>query len=550
MTVQVNKNAKQLKDKNTLLELELDIYRKIDGIDATKSNINLELSRLMDMLLKLLEADSATLYLLDKPNKELVFEVVKGPAYKKIKGMRLRSDQGIAGHVAGNGKPYISNNLEKDKQWLRLKTGYEQRNMMAVPLKAKKNVIGVIEVLNKAKGGNFTKADLDVLTHVANHFYRLIERMNLFVEIKDKVSQFSTLNEVGNILVSTLDHKVIGQLAIEAITKLMNAEAGSLLLVDQESNELYFEVAVGEKGEKVKTVRLSMGEGIAGWVAKHGRPLLVSDVTKDNRFQARIDTKTKFETKNMVCVPVKMKGKVMGVIQAMNRKAGTFDKEDLKLFQLFSNHVAIALENANLYEEIEETLYATVEALAEAIEKRDPYTGGHTKRVVNYSLAIAKYLDVPGELYETLKLSAILHDIGKIAIDDKVLRKNAPLDENEFETMRDHPMFGTEILKHIKRLKDTIPGMLHHHERVDGKGYPMGLKDKQIPLIAKIIAVADTYDAMTSSRPYRGRLPQEEVLEELRKCAGTQFDKEIVNAFLKAYDNGDIEIARDAASIF
>lgn len=542
----MNKSAKKPKNKSKLLDLELDFYRTIGGIDVTKSNITSELGHLMDMVLKLLEADSATLYLLDKPNNELVFEVVKGPACKKIRGMRIRSDQGIVGYVAGAGKPYISDDLDKDKQWLRLKTGYEQKNMMAVPLKTRKTVIGVIEVINKAKGENFTKTDLNLLTYVANHLCRLIERMNLLVELKSRCRQFSTLNEVGNLLVSSLDNKVIGQRAIEAITKLMYAEAGSLLLVDQDSNELFFEVAIGKKGENVKTVRLNMGEGIAGWVAKHDKPLLIPDVTRDKRFQARVDIKTKFETKNMVCVPVKIKGKVMGVIQAMNRKTGTFDKEDLKIFQTFSNHVAIALENANLYKEIRETLYTTVEALAEAIEKRDPYTGGHTKRVLNYSLVIARHLKVPEELYETLKLSAILHDIGKIAIDDKVLRKNAPLDENEFEMMRHHPMFGAEILKHVKMLKDTIPGMLHHHERIDGNGYPMGLSDNQIPLIAKIIAVADTYDAMTSSRPYRDRLHQEVVLEELRKCSGTQFDTEVVNAFLKAYDDGEIEMAGDA----
>jgi len=538
----MNQNTKNLTNKSKLLALELDFYRTIGEIDITKPSITSDLGRLMDIVLKLLEAESATLYLLDKPDNELVFEVVKGPAYKKIRGMRIRSDQGIVGYVASTGKPYISDDLNKDKQWLRLKTGYEQRNMMAVPLKAKKDIIGVIEVINKARGEHFSKADLRVLTHVASHFYRLIDRATLYSEQKDRCRQFSTLNEVGNLMVSSLDHKIIGQRAIEAITKLMYAEAGSLLLVDHESNELYFEVAIGEKGKNVKMVRLKMGEGIAGWVAKHGKPLLIPDVTQDKRFQSGVDAKVKFETKNMVCVPVKIKGKVLGVIQAMHRKTGTFNKADLELFQFFSNHVAIALENANLYEEIRETLYATVEALAEAIEKRDPYTGGHTKRVLNYSLAIAKHLKVPEELYETLKLSAILHDIGKIAIDDKVLRKDAPLDEKEFEMMRHHPMFGAEILKHIKMLKDTIPGMLHHHERIDGNGYPMGLKENQIPLIARIIAVADTYDAMSSSRPYRGKLNQELVLEELKKCSGTQFDPKVVKAFLKAYDDGEIEM--------
>jgi HD-GYP domain-containing protein (c-di-GMP phosphodiesterase class II) len=243
----------------------------------------------------------------------------------------------------------------------------------------------------------------------------------------------------------------------------------------------------------------------------------------------------------MVCVPVVIKGQVIGVLQAINRIGGEFTAEDLRLFQLFSQQAAIALDNARLYEEIKDAFYATSSALAEAIEKRDPYTGGHTKRVLGYCMAIARHLRMPEEDKEVLRLSAVLHDVGKIGVEDRILRKEAPFDSDEAASMRMHPQFGADILKHIPHLKEIMPGMLHHHERVDGRGYPAGLKNEEIPLTARIISVADAYDAMTSTRPYRKGLPPEDAIREIRRCAGRQFDIKVVNAFMKAFRKGDID---------
>ncbi|MEK7773759.1 MAG: GAF domain-containing protein, partial [Deltaproteobacteria bacterium] len=458
---------------------------------------------MMDYALKAMEADSGTLYLVD--GGDLSFEVSKGPGAKKFKGLRLRAGSGIAGLVAGTGKPYVSAELNKDRVWAGIRAS-KAHNMLAVPLRMKKKVAGVIEVINKADGAPFTKADLNSLTSLANHFSIIIERLDMVAELEARVEQFSTLNEVSGLLNSTLDQRTVRRRAMEAITGLMRAEAGSLLLVDEKTGQLYFEVALGKKGAQVKQIRLDIGEGIAGWVAKHGRPLVIPDVARDGRFSARADRKSRFKTRDMVCVPVKIKGKVAGVLQAINRRGGSFGGEDVNLFELFSNQVAVALDNARLYEEILDTFYATSGALAEAIEKRDPYTGGHTRRVLDYSLAIAVNLGLSGDELELVKLSALLHDIGKIGVEDCILRKEAPLTSGEAAMMKMHPQMGAEILRHVPRLKDIIPGMLCHHERMDGTGYPEGLKNGAIPIIARIISVADTYDAMTTARPSRAGL--------------------------------------------
>ena len=359
--------------------------------------------------------------------------------------------------------------------------------------------------------------------------------------IGDKFERLNLLLQLGRILNSTLDHHEVRRRAMEAATHLMKAEVGSLLLIDEEQHHLYFEVALGEKEETVKTITLNIGEGIAGWVARKGEPLIVNAPDKDPRFFKGVDCRTGYKTRNMICVPVKAKGKVMGVLEAINKQGKTgFNQDDLSLFASLADLVAIALDNARLYQELEEMFFQTAESLSEAIEKRDPYTGGHTKRVTTYSLSIARHLLLKPEETKWLKLASVLHDIGKIGIEDQILRKKEPLSPEEFTIIKHHANIGAEIIQHVRQLREIIPGVKYHHEQIDGRGYPEGLIGDEMPMLAKIVAVADSYDAMTTDRSYRKAMGKEVAIEELRKCSGTQFDKDVVEAFIRAYQNGEI----------
>lgn len=367
---------------------------------------------------------------------------------------------------------------------------------------------------------------------------RLFDRLK---EVEERVERLSLLSHLGQILNSTLDHQEVRKRAIEAATQLMKAEAGSLLLLDEKGKHLFFEVALGDKGERIKKIVLDIDKGIAGWVAQKGEPLRVNHPEKDPRFFKEIDDRIGFKTRNLLCVPVRVKDRILGVLEAINKKDGKdFNEEDLSLFASLANQVAIALDNARLYQEMEEMFFQTAESLAEAIEKRDPYTGGHTRRVTQYSLAAAKYLSLNPEEVRVLKMASVLHDIGKIGIDDHILRKPTLLDPHEVDLIRKHPQMGAEIIGHIKQLKEIIPGVQYHHEHMNGKGYPEGLIGEWIPMIARIIAVADTYDAITTDRPYRKALSKEIAVSELKKGSGTQFDWKVVEAFLQAFHSGEI----------
>lgn len=347
-----------------------------------------------------------------------------------------------------------------------------------------------------------------------------------------KAGHLDAFVELTTLINSALDIDEIKRRAIESAMRMTDAEAGSLLFVDGSTGDLYFDVASGERGDVVKAIRLKKGQGIAGWVAENQLPLIVEDAESDPRFFKKVDERSGFKTRNMVCVPVTARNKLLGVLQVINKKSGMFTSEDMVLMVSFSNQVAIAVENTRLRDELNETFYNTMQALAETIEMRDPYTGGHTRRVMEYSLAIGRRIGLTRREMVRLRLAAILHDIGKIGVRDIILLNPGRLTCEEFGEMRKHPEFGAAVLSRIKKLRGVIPGIKYHHERYDGSGYPEGLKGEAIPLLARIIAVADAFDAMTTNRPYRRGLSRENALAELQEHSGRQFDPMVVKAFL------------------
>lgn len=364
---------------------------------------------------------------------------------------------------------------------------------------------------------------------------------NIISVTRARLEILETMEEMGRLLNSTLDEREVRKRAMEAATRLMHSEVGSLLLIDPDTKELFFEVALGEKGEKVSEIRLKPGEGIAGWVAETGEAQIVNDVHSDPRFFKRADDKSGFITRNMICVPVRLRDKTIGVLQAINKKKGKFTQADLEGLKALSGQVAIAIENAGLYKELKETFFNTVSALGDAIEAKDAYTGGHTKRVLEYSMIVGKRLGLSSSEMDNLKLAAALHDIGKIGIEDRILGKPGKLDPEENQVMESHAIIGAKIVENIRPLREIVPGIRHHHEQYDGSGYPDVLKGEEIPLIARVISVCDTFDAMTSDRPYRRGLSPETAVDELKRHINTQFDPVVVAAFLAAYDLGEIK---------
>ena len=359
-----------------------------------------------------------------------------------------------------------------------------------------------------------------------------------------KIKRDAKLYQIGAKITSNIKIKSLMQEIMEITKDALQAEASTLYLIDEEAQELWFEVALGEKSTKIKEIRLKMGEGIAGWVAQNGETLNIADVNKDPRFMSKIAKSIDDKQKAMLTVPVRYKEKTIGVLQLINKKGGRrFTKEDEEFLTSMSSQVAIALENARLYQEVKDLFTDSITSLAEAIDAKDPYTNGHSKRVTGYCVEIGKEMNLDEESLERLEYMAILHDVGKIGIRDSILNKQAQLDDEEFAVMKTHTIMGSRILDRMKNLKTLSLGAKYHHEKYDGTGYNFGLKGEEIPLEARIIAIADTYDAMTTDRPYRKGLHHNTAVEEINRFAGRQFDPDIVKHFNQAMERMEINHA-------
>ncbi len=354
---------------------------------------------------------------------------------------------------------------------------------------------------------------------------------------KSKTAKIMKLYETGKKISSNIKLKKLMGEIMEIVKSQIGAEACSLYLIDQEKQELWFEVALGEKSNQIKEIRLKMGEGIAGKVAKEGITLNIKDVNKSPYFKRDIAKKIDSNQKSMLTMPVKFKDETIAVIQLINKKKGKyFTLSDEELLEGMAGNIAIAIENARLFDKMKGQFIDFINALTSAIDAKDPYTNGHSKRVTEYSLAVAKEMGFNEEELEQLEYLAVLHDVGKIGIKDSILNKQAPLDDEEYTEMKTHSLIGSKILVEMKSLKELAKGAKYHHERYDGKGYFEHLKGDEIPLEARIIAVADTYDAMTTDRPYRKGLEHEVAMEEIIRCSGTQFDPEVVKHFISAME--------------
>jgi HD-GYP domain-containing protein (c-di-GMP phosphodiesterase class II) len=263
------------------------------------------------------------------------------------------------------------------------------------------------------------------------------------------------------------------------------------------------------------------------WMARRKTSLLINDLKADKQFGWLGD-----DAQSLLAVPLQRGEQVLGCLYTLEKEHGDFDSVDSKLLNSIANESAIYLENAVLFEDVHGLMMGLLHSLTSAVDAKDAYTCGHSERVAALSKMLAQQAGMEEAFVERIYMAGLLHDVGKIGVPEAVLRKPGRLTAEEFEAMKKHPAIGARILEDVKQIKDIIPGVLHHHERYDGRGYPDGLSGQNIPLMGRIICLADCFDAMTSTRTYRKAMPLEVALADIRRCSGTQFDPGLAEAFL------------------
>src|SRR4051812_8127204 len=249
--------------------------------------------------------------------------------------------------------------------------------------------------------------------------------------------------------------------------------------------------------------------------------------------------------RQIIAVPMQRQEEVLGGWFALDKAEGVFDSVDSKLLNSIANESAIYLENARLFDDVHGLMMGLLHSLTSAVDAKDAYTCGHSERVALVSRHLAAQAGLSDRDVEQVYMGGLLHDVGKIGVPEAVLQKTGRLTNEEFDQIKRHPAIGAKILQDVKQIREIIPGVLHHHERYDGKGYPANLAGHNIPLMGRIICLADCFDAMTSSRTYRKALPLEVALNEIRRCSGTQFDPALAEVFLRTSPDGFRELLSD-----
>ena len=330
----------------------------------------------------------------------------------------------------------------------------------------------------------------------------------------------------------------------EEVRQILGADRCSVFLLDGYKGELWTKVALG-LGEKI--LRIPIGKGIAGFAAKTGSAVNIRDAYRDTRFTQDLDRITGYQTKSVLAMPLKGRdGKVLGVFEVLNKNKGAFNDEDEGFLRILAMIAASFIENATLYEELRRSHLETIYRMALVAEFRDQQdTGKHLRRMSRYSGIIASGMGMPYQESEDIRYAAPLHDIGKVAIPDSILRKPGKLDPQEFEEMKRHTIYGSQMLvnaeSRLLRLAAKIA--IAHHEHFDGTGYPNGIKGEAIPIEARIVSVADVFDALISKRVYKAGWSFDDALAYMKNQDGKLFDPVIIACLNKHIE--DIRTAMD-----
>jgi putative nucleotidyltransferase with HDIG domain len=352
--------------------------------------------------------------------------------------------------------------------------------------------------------------------------------------LRESFEELSQLYRLSETIASALTFSRVLTLLLDVMREVVEYDAAVLYLYEERGDNLRPNMEKGLTADLRARTEAQRREGLLHWALKQGRAVVVPDSGAGAWTQ---DVSADDQRKSFLLVPILARGKAIGLLNlVVFSDEGSFTQRDLSLLSILANQAGISLENARLYEAVRQDYVDVIHALAGAVDARDHYTREHSNRVSTYGVVIARQMGLDEAFIEAVQFGGLLHDVGKIGIPDQILNKPGRLTEDEFTVMKAHATMGATLLRRVESLSPLVPLVLYHHERFDGQGYPEGLAGKKIPLGARILNVADSFETITSDRVYHKARSMQEGLDEIRRCGGGQFDPEVVAAFEACFD--------------
>ncbi|OIP43126.1 hypothetical protein AUJ95_01000 [Candidatus Desantisbacteria bacterium CG2_30_40_21] len=496
---------------------------------------NLDFDTLLDMILyttiSALEADGGSIMLLNE-NNELIINGSYGLPNAILRETRVPLGRGISGYVAKEKKPVILYHGMPDEYLTPLLKRGHLKTAMCVPLVVKGEVIGVFNVTRK-NGDIFTDDSLILFKTFCSQATIALEEARMYAAMEEKTKQLEAFTKIGEVPLSAIDMDIALSLIIEAVSRAMDSQMASIRLLDDTGENLIIMAGYGLSDKYLQRGALKIGQSIAGKVVEIRECIAAEDVSCDDMIEDTSSCLSEGIT-SLLSAPLIIRERAIGCITVYSKTKHIYTQEEMKFLFVLASQAAVAIEYTKIFRTIRDGLSKTSLSLSEAISSMDSYDIQQGKKKAEYASLIAKEMNLSTIVVETIKIAALLHDIGKMVIPEKILQKPGALTKEEFETIKKHPLISEKILKEIELPWDVSVSIKQHHERIDGKGYPHGLTKEEISTEALIIEVVDAFYAMISERPYRKALSTDEAMGELQKEAGKQFSPEVVESFMRA----------------
>jgi PAS domain S-box-containing protein len=516
--------------------------RELEAIAAVSTALRVTQTRaqmlpvILDQLLSLLAVDGAALVMLDPAGGEWRVELGRG-AWSPFTGVHIPPGAGLNGQVVSGGRPYLNNDIQNAPSPFPHEGPNTCPCVAAAPLAVQGQIIGILWI---GRARPLADSDLPLLIAIGEMAANAIHRATMHEKMERQVQRLAALHAIDAAISSSMDLPLTLNILLGHVTSQLEVDAAAVLLLNPQRQTLEFSAGHGFHSTAIERSLVRLGEGHAGEAALERRIVEVPSLAEGQPGFTRAALLAGEGFAAYYCAPLLAKGQVKGVLEIFHRAPVNPDPDWLAFLETLAGQAAIAIDGAELFDglqrsniELSIAYDATIEGWSRALDLRDRETEGHTLRVSELALRLARAAGVGEKDLISIYRGALLHDIGKMGVPDGILLKPGPLSDDEWVVMRRHPQLAYDMLAPIQYLKSALDIPYCHHEKWDGTGYPRGLKGDVIPLAARLFAVVDVWDALRSDRPYRAGWAEEKVIEHIQAGSGTHFDPHAVELFLR-----------------